>query len=56
MSPETMQIIIVSAVAFVAAALLTRKLLAKTGFGRPGGKPDCGCGHCAEKQQGEANK
>lgn len=30
--------------------LVGRTILAKLGIGKPGGKPDCGCGHCASKK------
>lgn len=45
------QTLIVGVVVVASALLVGRKMLAKAGIGRPNGKPDCGCGHCADKEK-----
>ena len=45
-----MQIVVIVVLAHVSAAYLIWRLLSKAGIGRRGGKPDCGCGHCADSK------
>jgi hypothetical protein len=50
MTSELLQIAVVVVAAGAALVLVARSMLAKAGFRRPGGKPDCGCGRCDEKK------
>ena len=47
---ETAQIVIVASLAVVAAGVVLVRTIGRLGIGRPGGKPDCGCGTCAKKR------
>ena len=40
----------VIALAAVSALFIGRSMLRNLGVGRPGGKPDCGCGSCATRR------
>ena len=45
------QIAIVVVVVSLCSLLLARRVFGKLGLGKPEGKPDCGCGTCAEKKK-----
>ena len=42
---------IVIALAAASVVVLAWRMLGKAGIGRPGGKPDCGCGSCHTKKR-----
>ena len=46
-----MELAIIIVIVAVSAALLIKGFLGKAGIGRQGGKPDCGCGTCADKRE-----
>ena len=43
---------VVIAIVAIAHLLLLHMLAKKLGFGKHGGKPDCGCGSCATTKRG----